>query len=135
MWPRHPERRLGLFRGDTLFALGCTSMLALATLALVAARERDASLFPRHQWKVFASAAVFISGSHYCETQAFLSLEEEAEDTGCQGRKVTLPGNSSWLQTATTQLQLRPASCCTSLSISKDSEAGAGLGAGDQLQS
>lgn len=74
------------------------------TLALEAVREQDASLFPRQPWKVLASAAVFTSGSHYCEIQAFISLGEEAEDTGCQGREVTLRGDSSWLQMATTQL-------------------------------
>lgn len=82
----------------------CTSALALVTLALVAGREEYASLFPRHQWKVLASAAVFTSGSRYGEIQAFISLGEEAEDTGCQGREVTLQGNSSWLQMANTQL-------------------------------
>lgn len=87
-------------------------------------RARCISL-PRHQWKVLASAAVFISGSHYGETQAFISLGKEAEDTGCQGREVTLRGDSSWLQMANTQL--RPASCCTS--ISRESKAGAELGA------
>lgn len=109
MWPQHMERRLGLL--EVIPSLH--SRARLGDPGFSAFREQDASLSPDTSGR-FCFSSDFISGSHYGETQACISLGEEAEDPGCQGTKVTLRGKSSWLQMANTQLHL--ASYCIIIS-------------------
>lgn len=67
-------------------------------LGLPASSKKDASFFASCHSRGLASAAVFISGSHYGEIQPFISSGKRQRLGGCRGRhdpRVTLSSNSS----------------------------------------